>query len=194
MNKATTVLFDEFAAAYRGGETPDVLAYLQRAGGDADALADLIDRFLRATPARESTEEEIVLAHARTEQEPPLLALRIRRRLTRDAVVGALVSALGIDLAKSAKVRRYYSDLEVGVLAPEPVDGSVWDALAEVLRANVRVLAGLRPPPPAAAASAYMRAASGIELYERMSSFSADVEPSADDDRDEVDRLFTGIA
>lgn len=171
---------------------PDVLAYLERAGDDADTLADLIDRFLSAVPAREPTEEEIVLAHARLEHEPPLLVLRKRRRLTRDAVVTALTSALGIDAVNETKVKGYYSDLEVGVLAPEPVDRRVWDALAHILGANVRALAGLRPPPPAGAV-AYMRRASGVELRERTTSFSTDVEPS-DDDRDEVDRLFTGPA
>ena len=65
MNPTIATLFDEFATAYRRGDAPDVLDYLGRAGGDADALADLIDRFLRAVPARASTEEEIVLGRGR---------------------------------------------------------------------------------------------------------------------------------
>ena len=36
MNEATATLFDEFATAYRRGEAPDVLAYLERAGDDSD--------------------------------------------------------------------------------------------------------------------------------------------------------------
>ena len=202
MNEASATLFDEFATAYRRGEAPDVLVYLARAGDDADALADLIDRFLKAVPARESSEEEIVLAQARLEQEPPLLVLRQRRRLTRDAVVASLVSALGLDSAKTAKVKAYFSDLEVGVLDPKPVDRKVWDALTGILNGNVRVLAGLRPPRPVVTAGTYRRMASGLELHERL--YSLEAIPAAPDvpaagaeapeALDEVDRLFTGNA
>ncbi len=196
MNEATARLFDEFAVAYRRGEAPDVLAYLERAGEDADALAELVDRFLQAVPAREPTEEEVVLMQARLEREPALLVLRQRRRLTRDAVVAALVSALGLDVSKSAKVRRYYSDLEVGVLDPKPVSRRVWDALAGILDANVRVLAGLRPPPPAEFDAVFMR---GAEVALRSLERRVDVGPELlkrasrpAPERDEVDRLFTG--
>ena len=68
--------------------------------------------------------------------------LRLRRKLTRDAVVDALVARLGLDPAKREKVDGYYHELEVGLLDPEPVDRSVWDVLADVLKANVRALAG----------------------------------------------------
>ena len=141
-------LFDEFAVAYRRGERPDVDAFLARAGeGERDGLAELIDRFLAAAPARESSEEEIVLMQARLESEPPLLLLRHRRALGRAAVVDGLVRALGLDRAKRGKVGRYYHELETGILDPEPVDGRVWDALSDLLRANTRALAALRPPP-----------------------------------------------
>jgi len=197
MNEATAMLFDEFAVAYRRGHAPDVLAYLERAGDEADALADAIDRFLVAVPAREPTEEEIVLMQARLEQQPALLVLRHRRRLTRDAVVRTLVSALGLDTSKSEKVHAYYSDLEVGVLNPKPVDRRVWDALAGVLNANVRVLAGLRPPPPPAPAAVYARMSSGPEVRRRMFGVSSSAQASAEraaEEPDEIDRLFTGSA
>lgn len=196
MKTTTATLFDEFATAYRGGEAPDVLGYLERAGDDADSLAQLIDRFLQAVPARAASEEEIVLMQARLEHEPPLLVLRQRRRLTRDAVVSALVGALGLDTAKSAKVKGYFSDLEVGVLDPKPVNQRVWDALVGILDANVRVLAGLRPPPPSPTVR-FQRRAGYMELHERVVASSdllvsiEDVTPAVDD-RDEVDRLFTG--
>ena len=124
---------------------------------EREELGVLLDRFLEAVPAREPTEEEIVAMQARLEQQPPLLVLRLRRALRREAVVEALVSQLGLDPAKSGKVGGYYADLEVGILDPEPVDRRVWDVLAEVLKANVRALAGLRPEPPAAVAAAYHR-------------------------------------
>jgi hypothetical protein len=80
--------------ACRRGERPDVLEYLDRAGDDRDALADLIDRFLEAVPARSPSEEEVVLMEARLSSEPPILVLRRRRALARDAVVDAPVRAL----------------------------------------------------------------------------------------------------
>ena len=201
MNPSPATLFDEFTTAYRRGEAPDVLAYLERAGDDADAFAELVDRFLVAVPAREPTEEEIVLMEARREQEPALLVLRQRRRLTRDAVVAALVSALDLDASKSGKVRGYYSDLEVGVLNPKPVDRRVWDALGRIFDANVRILAGLRPPSPAAPAVAYMRVSDDSATYlaswdEGATEVAAtrELESQPVPDRDEVDRLFTGRA
>jgi hypothetical protein len=188
VNEATAMLFDEFATAYRRGDSPDVLAYVERAGADADALADLIDRFLEAVPAREPTEEEIVLAHARLEHEPPLLALRVRRAITRETVIDALVSTLGLDPAKRTKVAGYYHRLETGTLDPEPVDARVWDVLSEALRANVRRLASFRPPPLATAEAAYLRRADQPQpAIDYLHTWA--VEPP---EPDEVDRLFTG--
>jgi hypothetical protein len=181
-------LFDEFALAYRRGARPDVGAYLERApeGAERDDLAGLIDRFLQAVPAREPSEEEVVLMQARLEQEPPLLVLRLRRALGRDAIVDALISRLGLDPAKRGKVWRYYHELETGLLDPDPVDRSVWDVLADVLRANAQRLAALRPPPfrmePA------FRAADASFRVEKLA-----VRPAQPDERpDEIDRLFLG--
>lgn len=182
------MLFDEFAVAYRRGEAPDVLEYLERAGDDADALASLVDRFLEAVPARETSEEEIVLMQARHEAEPPILALRRRRALTREVVVEALVRALGLDQGKGEKVERYYHELETGLLDPEPVDASVWAALADTLRANVRALAVFRPPPLTAPVA--MREASGDWVLAEQ--VAVEPLPAAPQPPDEVDRLFTG--
>jgi len=182
-------LFDEFATRYLRGEQPDVRDYLARAGPESEDLARMLDRFLQAAPAREPTEEEVVLLQARLEQEPPLLLLRRRRKLTRAAVVDALVGLLGLDAAKSGKVRRYYSDLEVGVLDPRPVDGRVWEALGSVLQANVRAVAALRPEPPAAPALAYMREPTVLQA--KLSMAEAAPAPRADEAPDEIDRLFT---
>lgn len=189
MNEATALLFDEFAVRYRRGERPDVLEYLDRAGDDRDALADLIDRFLEAVPARSPSEEEVVLMEARLNSEPPVLILRRRRALTRDAVVDALVRTLGLEPGKRSKVGRYYHELETGLLDPAPVDSSVWAALAEFLRANVRALADFRPPPLTAPA-ARRSMDSGWVLAERLSAPAIE----ADETPDEVDRLFTGSA
>ena len=192
MNEARTeLLFDEFATRYVRGEHPDVREYLERAGPEREELGRLIDRFLEVVPARKSTEEEIVLMQARLEQQPPILLLRLRRKLGREAVVAALVGQLRLDPGKSDKVGGYYHDLEVGNLDPDPVDRRVWDVLADVLEANVGALAGYRPeaPPPAAA---YLRERSGMQA--KLSERAAAPAVPPDEGPDEIDRLFTGSA
>ena len=69
--------------------------------------------------------------------EPPLLLLRKRRKLRRDAVIAALMTALQLDPAKREKVAGYYHELETGLLDPEGVDRTVWAALGEFLRARL---------------------------------------------------------
>jgi hypothetical protein len=195
-------LFDAFAQAYQRGERPDVSEYLDRAGSERDDLGYLIDRFLQAVPAQPPTEEEFVLMQARLEHEPVLLILRKRRKLTREAVVGALVSALGLDPEKREKVAGYYHELEVGTLDPTPVSSRVWDALGDLLHANVRLIAGLRPPPTAPEAVFHRYApyvAPAEPIVELLSMDAGEPKPptAATDrlrlpERDEIDRLFTG--
>lgn len=181
------LLFDEFATRYIRGERPDVGEYLERAGPEREELGRLLDRFLAAVPAREPSEEEIVLIEASLASEGPIFALRKRRALTRDAVVDALVQALGLDPAKRGKVGRYYHELETGLLDPEPVDASVWAALADFLRANIQSLAGFRPPLLAAPVARRDADADwALRLEARAPAAAADEGP------DEVDRLFTG--
>jgi hypothetical protein len=188
MNEARMeLLFDEFATRYVRGEHPDVREYLERAGSERDELGRLLDRFLEAVPARATSEEEIVLMQARLEQQPPILLLRLRRKLGREEVVAALMGQLRLDPQKSDKVGGYYHDLEVGNLDPEPVDRRVWDVLADVLKANVRALAVFRPEPPGLAASAYMREPTGTQA--RLA--HAPEAPKAEEP-DEIDALFLG--
>ena len=190
MNEAhVELLFDDFATRYLRGERPDVGDYLARAGAEREELGRLLDRFLEAVPARATSEEEIVLMQARLEQQPPILLLRLRRKLGREAVVAALMGQLRLDPGKSDKVGGYYHDLEVGNLDPEPVDRRVWDVLADVLKANVRGLAVFRPEPPGLAASAYMREPTMPALYERV---SVSPEEANANEPDEIDELFLG--
>ena len=77
--------------------------------------------------------------------------------------------------------------VEVGILDPEPVDRSVWDVLADVLKANVRGLAVFRPEPPGLVASAFMREPTGTQA--RLA--HAPEAPKAEE-RDEIDALFLG--
>lgn len=196
---SVVTLFDEYATRYLRGEQPDAREYLERAseGAERGDLAGLLDRFLEAAPARAPSEEEIVLMEARLEQEPPILVLRRRRKLTREAVVSALVGRLGLDPAKRGKVGGYYHELETGLLDPAPVDLRVWDALADLLKANVRGLAGLRPEPPAAFELAYRREpgempAPLLESVVAAAGAPEPAEPEHPAGPDEVDRLFRG--
>ena len=187
-------LFDEYATRYLRGERPDVCEYLERAGDERDSLGALLDRFLEAVPAREPTEEEVVLMQARLEQQPPLLLMRLRRKLSREAVVEALVSKLNLDVTKRDKVGGYYHDLEVGNLDPEPVAGSVWRVLAETLSSNVRALAGL-PPQRLVSGTIYLRAPSPRgDMFDLPTVFTEPAAPASEEGPDEIDRLFTGSA
>src|SRR3954447_13244263 len=129
MTDAAFTLFDEFAARFARGEAPDVRDYLDRAGGDADELAAMIDAFLMRAEPPAPNDESVDLARALVAGHPPLLELRKRRGIRVDEIVETLVATLGIDTGKRAKVKRYYQELEGGLLDPGGVDGTVWRAL-----------------------------------------------------------------
>jgi hypothetical protein len=175
-------LFDDYAARFARGEAPDVRAYLSRAGEGAGELSKLVDAFLARASPPEPDEDRVALARAWAEGQPPLLELRTRRGLRRDAVVDALIRLLGLDPAKRARVKRYYHELESGLLEPRGVDQRVWEVLAETLRAQVADLVAWRTR-PAEPVAVYLRAAEPS---------SVTGVPPADTDvvEDEIDRLF----
>lgn len=178
-------LFDEYALRHTRGEQPDVRDYLDRAGNDRDALGRMIDRYLESAPARQPSDEEIVLMQARLQHEPPILVLRQRRKLGRRAVVSALIGALGLDAGKREKVAGYYHELEVGLLDPTGVSKAVWQALNDLYAANVEALARIREGYAGPSQAVYLRAEETVphELA---------VAPAPTEPLDEVDRLFTG--
>jgi hypothetical protein len=145
MADSTFMLFDEFAARFARGESPDVRAYLERAGDDRDELAELIDAFLARAQPLEPDEEAVAVMRAFVGDRPPLLELRTRRGIRVDEIVRTLVKRLGIDPRKDAKVKDYYQRLEGGLLEPRGVDRSVWEALAAPLGDAVRELGAWRP-------------------------------------------------
>jgi hypothetical protein len=122
------------------------------------------------------------------EGEPPLLRLRVERRLTRDAVVTALVKGLQLDSKKTPKVRRYYHELETGLLDQERVDGRVFAVLAKTLGARVADLVASRPPPFELSAM-YLREASDADAMRAAAPSFARLE-RPDEEPDEVDLLF----
>jgi hypothetical protein len=176
-------LFDEFAARYARGEEPDVEEYLERAGRGRDSLGRLIDRYLQTAPARPPSAEELALLDARLERDPPLLALRLRRRQRVDDVVDALVSGLGLGADARAKVKVYYQKLEFGLLDPARVSDRVWAVLGE----RARALAEWEPA-AVPAHGVLLRADLSVESLSAPESLEK--EPPEETEPDEVDRLF----
>jgi hypothetical protein len=127
-------------------------------------------------------EQAVQLFEAWQAGESPLLRLRTARGLTRDAVVAALVRTLGLDERKKEKVKRYYHDLESGLLEPERVDRRVWNVLAETLGAPVADLVGWWPRRQEFPAAAFARSARPMMAAMRV--------PESRDAQDDIDRLF----
>jgi hypothetical protein len=181
-------LFDDFARRFARGEQPGVLDYVERAGERGDELAGMLNRFLASAPPPSPPAERVEMMRAWIAGEPPILELRKRRGLTRDVVVERLLGLLGLRAERSAKVRRYYHELETGLLEPRGVDRRVWEALAQVLGASVTDLAGWRPR-QLDAKPAFR--AGGEALLDQADVLTS-VLSSAPAEQDEVDRLFTG--
>ena len=189
-------LFDELAAAYVRGERPDLPAYLARAGDGADELARIVDAFLRTVPPPEPSEDDVAVMRARLEGEPGLLALRRRRGRRVDEVVDDLAVRLEVD--DRPRLKRYYQQLEGGVLDPQPVDERVWEALRDVFSTSVRNL--IRPLVTRQGGSAmayYRRTGSADSTALPSLAAAAEVPVVADADvappgRDALDRLFLG--
>jgi hypothetical protein len=180
-------LLDDFAARFARGDRPDPRIYLDRAGDRAGELADLIDAYLVAAPPPPADPEAVALMGAWIAGEPPLLELRRRRGRRREAVVEAILGALGIDPAKRGKVAGHYHRLESGLLDTRRVDRRVLDAIAGAIGATVDdVLAWAAPPRGAAAAGVYLRAAAAPAAGVMTTDATAEAP-------DEVDALF-GLA
>ena len=180
-------LFDDFAARFARGERPDAREYLAQAHDAADELAALIDRFLETVPPPPPDEDALVAVQAWLAGDPPLLELRKRRGVKVDGVVDALVERLGVDRAKREKVKRYYQQLETGLLDPARVSGRVFDALSETLHARVREALTWRPR-PVAYESAFLRADAVPDARTLAYAPAAAAEPA---EQDEIDKLFT---
>jgi hypothetical protein len=177
-------LFAEYADAYARGERPRAEEYLARAGGHADELAGLLERFVQAVPARNPDVETIALTEAWLTGEPPLVNLRASQGVRVDEVVDALVERLGLDPAKRAKVKRYYQRLEGGLLEPSRVSRKVWDVLTGVVGPRSEELAAWHVR-PVAAEPVYLRAAEPVAAPPQIAG-------PGDEAPDEIDLLFLG--
>jgi hypothetical protein len=183
MTADVQALLDELARRHARGEPLDVEGALARAGDRADELAPLIEAFLARAPRRAPSPG--ALAYVRSLDEPPMLRARVRKALKVDDVVDAIVAECELDPAARPKVRRYYQQLEGGILDPTRVAASVWDAITGLLG---RSRALLSAPPGAPAAAPMFRSDAQLSLPERLVLRSA-AEPEPPD---EVDALFLG--
>ncbi len=180
-------LLEEYAARFARGERPDARDYLARAGPDAPRLAALLERFAAASTPPEPDEDAVAMLRAWLAGEPPLLELRRRRGVRREAVVEALVQLLGLDPRKERKVGDYYHRLETGLLDASRVDKRVFAALAQALQAPAEAL--LPWPAPVEVGGVYYRRVEPAEAPPAAAPL-----PSAEpvEEWDEVDRLFRG--
>ena len=186
--RTVDLLFAEYAAAYGRGDRPRAADFLARAGDDADELATMIDRLLRAASMHAATLEDSARLTAVLEGEPPILELRVHRRLKRDDVVDRLLVALGLGSKLRPRLQEAYHELETAQLDPAGVDESVWSALGEILSANVRELAAWRRPPITA------RPAYRLQSLERWVETDVNFRQDPGAAADEVDRLFRGVS
>jgi hypothetical protein len=179
-------LLDDLVRRHARGEPLDVEGTLLKAGDRADELAPLIEAFLERAPRRAPSAE--ALAYVRSLDDPPMLRARVAKALRVDDVVDVIVAACEIQPDARPKVRRYYQQLEGGVLDPSRVAASVWDAITEALgrsRASLTA-AGLGLTPSAAP----MYRADRLFEPGEMPTLSASLtEPEPPDD---VDALFLG--
>ena len=148
MTEQVFELLEEFAARRARGERPDPLDFLPRAGDDADQLAARIDRLVQALPPPSPAPDDIARMRALIDGEPPLLSLRLARRLRLQDVAEALAAALGLPAAATARVRARYHELEAGLLDLRGLDRRVRTALADVLGVVEERLSAAQAPPP----------------------------------------------
>lgn len=195
MRTAAELLFEDFAARFARGEHPDVRDYLERAEGERDELAALLDGFLAASPAPAPSEEtRAVFAELvpSDESTPPMLAARVRLGLRRSEVVRRLTSWLTVP-ENEERVAAYYHELETGLLDPRGVQPIVWHHLAKLFGTGIRSLM-LRPnEPPPAMVLAYYRLSDDV-APDRVSVPARADAPAAPPEKDHLDVLFTGGA
>lgn len=191
MSERLETLLDELARRHASGEELDVAGLLADAGDEADAFAQLADRLLQATPRREAT--PATLAYVAALAEPPLLRLRVRRKLRFGAVVKQLAAALQVQ--DVTRLEGYYHRLEGGLLDPEPVDGTVWAVLEKLLQAPARALALASPGGPGPESAVFYRAELAQATFDALPPDQAAGPRTTDPspaERDELDRLFLG--
>jgi hypothetical protein len=141
-----------------------------------------MDGFLRLAPRHEPDEETQVLARAWVSGASPLVELRASRGVRRDEVVEAVMNEFRLPQDGRAKVKRYYHELESGLLDPACLDTRLADLVARTLRSTRDAIVAWRPRT--------LPTAPAYRAVDFQSEFMAPAPPEADEPPDEVDRLF----
>ena len=186
MSAELDTLLDELARRHARGEPLDVEGTLRRAGDRADELAPLIEAFLARAPRRDPSVD--ALRFVRSLDEPPMLRARVAKALKVDDVVDAIVAECDVRPEWRPKVRRYYQQLEGGVLDPSRVATSVWDAITGILGRSRAALTA----PPLASRSAPSPMFRAERLLDADTMVSLALPAREQDAPDEVDALFLG--
>lgn len=203
-------LFRSYVARHRAGEDPSERDFLSRAEGvDRDELAAMIDGYLARAPRRawDASEFEasgaapFVHSVARSLQGsaglwPTLLPrLRARIRIPRQDLVGELANRLGVT-TRQDKVERYYHQMEQGLLPSDGVSDSVLEALGAILgesREALRCAGQSLGPEGGAGGTDPVFARTAVDsVLESDVAEGAPAPGSADEEWDEIDRLFRG--
>jgi hypothetical protein len=186
---AVDALFDEYAARWVRGERPEAADYLDRAGGEREELAAMIDRYLAVAPTLEPDEATVRFVAALYERdEPPLLAARVARGLRVQAVVEWLLQSFALPIDRAEKVSLYWHELERGRRRPQDVAPELWGKVVELIGPAAEAARGWSPPPALASQVRYHRVRSESFDVEQPSAAASSVEEPSE--LDEVDRLF----
>lgn len=172
---------------YARGEAPDPVPYLDRAGDQAQALAEMLDRFLQWAPVPMTDEITVTLMRAWLAGESPLRELRVERGMRVDEVVGQLAGDLQLNPEHQGKLRRYLQRLERGALEAGRVDRRVFESLAHSLQFSASALRGW-----ASAPRTNLVEAAPVFRDERETRTIPSVPRAAAEEWDEVDELFLG--
>jgi len=202
-------LLDEFAAAFREGDT-DPWPYLDQLQGDErNELDRRMDEFLRGVePAvwdpdafAGSPAERIVDRIVPSLLVPPggwcelLPSLRLRKKIKRDKVGAELAGALNAENPREAeKVATYYHDMEQGNLDPKGVSRSVLAALSRIYGTTVDVLqraAGATEPPGGTGDVVFARVIGDTDEDFVISEEHREGFTRVKGEPDRIDRLFT---
>ena len=193
-------ILGEFVDAWKGGERPDVDAYLARVPDrDRDELAALLAAWLAIAPApaygadaRAAIAAEPALRAALEAARAPLSArlrgLRERTGQSVPDVARRLAAVFGLDDAERAA--GYLERLERDELDPGRLSGRLLDALAAIVGADREQLARGAP----AAGQALFRAEEDARewLADDIDALSRAALTPAPEPMDELDRLFLG--
>src|SRR5262249_34365297 len=119
---------------------------------DVDLLLASAPEVPHASRAQLKREVEQALGRLQWAQyvQPPLEQLRRSQGLTVGDLVDAFIERLHLDRGKRRKIRRYYEELEAGLIDAAKVSGRIWEVLAERLQKRIDDLAALPRPIPGA--------------------------------------------